>query len=166
MSKEGELMKKILGTVLVLLLFLLVGGCAPPPMPEVTPDRTFSTNFDTTWRAVVDALSDESYPIQAIEKESGVITTEFVIFTRGWLSAENQIERVAVLPGVLLGTWTTGRYTLSVFVMSVEKGTRVRIRAHIEGYEENMTHRWHACQSKGTLEEELLNAIGDKLSEG
>ena len=158
--------REFLLPIVIGLAVLLLSGCtkSPPITEPVIQEQVFQADFDVTWHAIIDALSDGNYPIQSIEKESGLVTTQFVVFTQG-IGAKSQIDRIAAVPGMFLGTWSAGRYSLSIFATSITGGTRVRIKAHVEAYENNVSYTWHVCQSRGVLEGSILNVIGTKLAE-
>jgi hypothetical protein len=151
-------MKKLLLVLPMILLF----GCATPQPPPPVPEVTFEAPFDKVWAGVVREISDE-YPLQVIEKQSGVLQSQMVNIGSG-LMTETTLRRYGISPGVLLTTWSSARCSLSVFVKSVdEKHTSVRIRAHLEGFEDNVTKSWQAWPSRAVLEQQLLNKISATL---
>jgi len=122
--------------------------------------------FDRVWRATVSTLAEMALPIESMDKGSGLITARSVIFTGGW-AAPKEIDRVAQKPSVFLGTWSAGKYTLSVYVRPNGKDSaRVKITTHIEAYEDYMTGKWHTCYSKGVIEKEIFDSIASKISPG
>lgn len=128
-------------------------------MPSVQQVQTFNAPYDQAWAAVIETVAEMSLPIESIEKESGLLTTRFVR-----VPTFKQIQAVAYLPSVFLGTWSNGRYTLSLYVSRVgEQQTAVRITPHIEAYEDNATHTWHVCESNGSLERQVLQKVHSKL---
>jgi len=104
-------------------------------------------------------------PIQVVEKESGLITTQFVQFGSGLLT-DKQIDAIAYRPpgAGFLSIWNGGRYTLSVHVTRESDSTSVvKVTPHIEAFESNVTHSWHVCETNGNLERQLFAAISQKL---
>ena len=84
--------------VILLLIALAVSLSKVPPAPkEIMQSKIFDKNFEEVWEATVSVLSEEEYPIRTIEKDNGLIITDFVIFTKG-LSVEREIDKVAVRP--------------------------------------------------------------------
>lgn len=153
-------------TVLVIAGFALA-GCATAPVkaPDFENSRAFQVPFDKTWGAIVAVIAENAFPIEAIEKESGIITTKPTLFANTW-KAEKLIDSLAVRPGVFLGVWTKGRFTLSVFATKVnDTVTGVKVTSNIEAYEGNITYSWHPCQSKGIIEKAFLNNIAQKLKQ-
>ena len=59
------------------MTLLLITGLA---FAQTTNSRTFEEPYDSVWSAVVEALSDGGLPVKYIDKDSGLITTEFVRF--------------------------------------------------------------------------------------
>lgn len=100
---------------------------------------------------------------RSLEEESGILTTKQVLFASGSL-AENAIDRVAVKPSISFGVWSSGRYSLSVFIRSVsESRASVKITTHFEAFEVNMTKSWHVCYSKGIVESSTWESIKSKV---
>ena len=142
---------------------ILLSSCAPLVAPEIVDTFVFDAPFDTVWGATVATIADKSLPIEAIEKESGIITTKQVTFASGFL-ADREIERVAIRPSIFLGTWSNGRYSLSIYVNQIsESQTKMTITSHIEALENNMTKSWHVCYSKGIIEVDVWESIRGKV---
>lgn len=158
------LRKLILPYAVVLLA--VVGCAASQQMTSYTPVRdteVFNAPFGRAWGAAVATLAEEGMPIQVIEKDSGIMTTQFVNFASG-VFAERQIDAIAKRPRAFLGTWNSGRYTLSLFVSRIDSvTTRVKVTPHIEGFENNFSKSWMVCSSNGTLEAKMFSGIRSKL---
>jgi len=155
-------MKKI-----TLFLLVILSSCAtkPPVKPTIEDTQIMQAPFDRVWRATVSTLAEMALPIETMDKGSGLITTRSVRFTGGW-AAPKEINRVAQKPSVFLGTWSAGRYTLSLFVRPNGKdSTNVKITAHIEAYEDYMTGEWHTCHSKGVIEKQIFDSIELKVGQ-
>lgn len=147
------------------ILGIVAAGCAPQVMirPTIQDSMVMPAPFDKAWGAMIASLSEQSLPVRAVDKASGLANTDMVVFASGVLSAR-EIDAIAVKPSVFLGTWVSGRYSVSVFAAAVDAThTKVRITAHIEAFEDNLTKTWHACYSKGVIENRLFNAINSKL---
>ena len=149
-------------------LVSLVGCATTPPEQQPIPLRdseVFVSPFPKVWSALIATLAEQAYPIEAIEKESGVVTTRFVTFTGGKVDA--QIDALAVKPTEPLATWMSGRYTLSIFVGKTDSlTTTVKVTSHIEAFVKPFmvdVPDWVVCQSKGVIEKRLFDAIKDKL---
>ncbi len=155
-------MKKI-----TVFLLVILASCATkqPVKPTIEDTQIMQAPFDRVWTATVSTFAEMALPIESMDKGSGLITTRSVRFTGGW-AARKEINRVAQKPLVFLGTWSAGRYTLSLFVTPNGKdATNVKITAHIEAYEEYMTGKWHMCHSKGVIEKQILDSIELKVGQ-
>ena len=149
----------------LILIFLMIIGCSTTKItqPRIIDTKIFPSSYDEVWQSLVSSLALMSLPIASIEKDSGLITTNFVIFASGIL-ADNEIKRISVRPSIMLGTWSQGRYILSVFVEKLDtNSTKVRITSHIEAYENNVSYSWYVCHSKGVIERQIFNSIESKL---
>ena len=131
---------------------MFISGCATPQVgqPEVT--KTIAQPFDRVWAGTVAAVSGD-YPLQVIEKVSGVLETQMV-------GLGNAAKDYAFPPSVFLGVWGETRGRLSLYLKSAgETNTIVRIKGHFEGFEFNVTHNWHVWPSKGVLEQTIMEKI-------
>lgn len=159
---------KPFGPALMVVLMTLVGCAASQQLTPATPrtdTAVLDAPFDKVWQATVATLAEEGMPIQTIEKESGIVTTQFVSFASGY-SAEREIDQLAKRPRTFLGlgTWNSGRYTLSIYVSRVDSATtRIKATPHIEGFENNVSKSWVMCESNGALEEKMFAGIRSKL---
>jgi len=104
-------------------------GCATIPPKAVTYEqkqRVYNFNFDTTWSKISELISKENLPIKAIDKNSGIINTDFV------QTSLDQVDKGNFLG---LGILVKARYTLSFFVTQIdETHTKVIINSHIEHF--------------------------------
>lgn len=149
--------------IAVLVVFFLVGCATVAVRPTIQDTEIIDAPFDKVWGALIATLSEQSLPIETIEKESGLVTTKFVTFASGFM-AERAINEVAVKPSGLLYTWSNARYTVSVFVTkSGENTTRVKITSHIEAFENNVTKSWMVCYSNGVIEKRIFDSIEAKI---
>jgi hypothetical protein len=102
------------------------------------------------------------YPVKAIEKESGLITTEFVSLPAGYNNV-NQTQWI-LSPEGFLTTWDGLRMNLSILANEVEPGkTQVTIHTHFEAFENNVSKSWIVCQSNGSLENQILDKVASGL---
>ncbi len=171
--------------VALVLAALVVSGCAIPPPPDSTPQlfsaaapspqqvRVYPFPATRTWDAVVQVVTNNQYPILAMEKESGLLVTDWTLVnttlpeTRG--HAGGVINSIADLPPVKslfgeIGIWSQCRYKLNLTTVAVgADSTRVQIVPHIEGWEENQRKAWIPCESKGLLESQFFTALEAEL---
>ncbi len=51
-----------------------------------TNSRDYNAPFDDVWTAAIDVMSDANFPILTLEKESGLLVTDWVIYDESpWL---------------------------------------------------------------------------------
>jgi hypothetical protein len=74
------------------------------------------------------------------------------------------MEKIAYKPDVFLALYTQVRYSYTIQVIPMSgMSMQVKIAATIEAYDQNVTHKWHACVSKNVLERKLLEQIRAEL---
>src|ERR1700722_14027920 len=97
--------------IFLLMAVVLVGCVTPQPVTPVQTTRTFPASYDKVWGTIVSELSAD-YPIQNVEKASGLITTQQLSLASGW-GAETTLERYAYSPGIILGTYNNAQCSLT-----------------------------------------------------
>ncbi|MDV2503063.1 MAG: hypothetical protein RX318_03840 [bacterium] len=155
-------MKRIVTVIACVVFFSVACRSTPPPSPVQT---TFliEAPFDRTWSAVTEAAAETSLPISAIEKESGLMTTGFVTLFRG-RGMERELWRVAQRRRVLLGLWDQGRFTMNMFVKSIDdERSSLTVNVHLEGYEWNVSKSWYSLESNGSIEGDFVRLVKSKL---
>jgi len=144
---------------------LILTGCAtqpPQPLPAPEATATLEAPFDKAWGLVVAEIAND-YPLQIIEKQSGILQSQMVTIGSGF-GAEGALRRYGYSPGILLATWSGARASLSAFVKPVdETHTSVKIKAHFEGFEDNVTHGWQVWRSRALLEQQILDKVSASL---
>lgn len=159
--------------VLLTLSLALISGCAsgPAPIPRLqTSAQGYSADFDRAWNAVNDVLTERRLPIKAIEKDSGLVTTEFVSSGGRYIYWGKKNDA-----GQEMSTWAEKtRYFLNIRVRKREDGgTTVDVLPHFEymRYEYNSVLKrsveagWEACESHGDVETGLYDALSAKLGQ-
>lgn len=69
---------RILGTAAL----LTACGCASAPKPRLIDETVaLSVPYDEVWTGVIETLAEMSMPIDTREKESGLVTTDWMTFT-------------------------------------------------------------------------------------
>lgn len=155
------------------LLALFACSCAAPAQTYLPPDplqgvQTFKATRGQVWDACVGVLAESGAPIQVVEKESGLITTQPVIMAEGY-GAKPALKGAAYTPinASPFAIWESVRYTLSIHVRAVTDSTTiVRITPHVEAFDRNIGRRWYACDSNGAIEAKIFVRIGDQLAFG
>ena len=141
---------------------LLLTGCVAPQQAVQPTSRAFFAGKDKVWPAIVSEIGLD-YPIKAVEKDSGLITTESVSVPAGY--GNSNMGQWVLPPGGFLATWDGLRVSLSAVVEEVEPGrTQVTLRAHYEAFESNVSKSWIVCQSNGSLENQIFDKIAVRLN--
>lgn len=132
--------------------------------PPIRESATFPATFDRTWASVVAVLADQSFPIQIVEKESGLITTQLATFASGALVAEREVKRISTLRCSMC-IIESGRYSLNVTVRADSDSTTVvKVKTHIEALDTMWGGgRWKIVQSNGAIEDAVFARIGTHL---
>lgn len=145
---------------------LLVVSCATTGQmvkPVIWDEETFQASYDKVWGSIVATVAEQALPIEAIEKESGILTTKFVKIDVVESEAKRMVENPSFIP--LFTLWGSIRYTVSFYVRTVgENQTRVKITSYIQRQEIGSSGQWYLCYSKGVIENEILASIRSKLN--
>lgn len=81
MKEKNKMRVKILILGLACLFFAY---CATAPVPrQIVKAFTIEAPFDEVWQAVIESFADMNLPIANMEKDSGLITTDWEIYPRG-----------------------------------------------------------------------------------
>lgn len=114
----------------------------------VVDQQVFAVSFDKAWAALVEALSDQKWPIETIDKSSGVITTKATVDSEGGniVCATRLAEPHK--------TW------LNVFVKATESGVRVKVNVTFRAVREDQAI---TCHSNGAIEKSLFDGIKKNL---
>ena len=143
------------------ILLILMGCTGAPiaPLSSEQKERIYQADFEKTWRAVLDVLNERSEPIGTIEKDSGIIVTDFVLMS-GLETAFFPIQPMQAI--------RQGRYKLNISVKSASDKTWVRINAHFERFSSIIMVEtfpsWKSQNSTGALERQLFDAIEKQLA--
>jgi len=139
-------------------------GCATMPRAPVQAQRTsavITAPKDKVWPLLV-AEVGLNYPVQAIEKDSGLLSTQFVQMPVGFNNMG--MERYIFPPGGFLATWGGLRMNMRIMAIESEPGkTMVTINTHYEAFESNVSKSWIVARSNGAVENRILTSIEQKL---
>jgi hypothetical protein len=153
-----------LGTVLLSVAFL--SGCASVSRPaRPAEDSAYClASFNKVWDASVMALAEEHIPVDTLSKDKGVISTKFVNYSMG-PKAHYELDAIAEKPSAArLAIWSQVGYTLSILITPVtDMGTQIKVTAHIEAYDKNISQEWHRCVSKKVIESRIVEKIKAQL---
>lgn len=147
-------------TTSFVVVLCIVAGCAQPEVPTIERTRLLTAGFDPTWKAVIATVAEHAYPIQAIEKESGILAIDDVLLAK----SERKIRGYAVLPNVPLGGWRDLMCSINFVVTETSpEATQIRVNVAMKAYEYNWSPAWHPVHSRGVIEARLLGEIESRL---
>lgn len=133
----------------------------PQQQTKLPTSREFNAPIDAVWPQLVSEIASK-YPVKVVEKQSGLLATETVMMPAGWNNSD--AKQWVYQPSVFLGTWNGLRLNLTAVATSPTKDkTTVALTAHFEAFEDNVMKSWMVCDTKGTLEDSILNAVAAKL---
>lgn len=146
------------------LSVLWLAGCATPA-PTAPAQRTtavISAPKEKVWPLIV-AEVGLKYPVKSVEKDSGLLTTDFVSLQAGLYNRD--ASQWVNPPKVLLGVWNGLRMRMSVLTIEPEPGkTTVTINCHFEARETNVVKDWVIAETNGAIENGILTRIEKQLS--
>ena len=152
LNRSWEEMIRHLLAVLLLVGFTGCAGVQITPLPPEKKQMIYPASFDATWRTVLDVLNDWEMPISAIEKESGIVVTDFVV-----VSAPSDM-----FPMGQMEIPRAGRYKMNISVREQGKQTIVKVNAHYERFSQILFEpigTWKPQGSTGQVEANLLNSV-------
>ncbi|MBN2314459.1 MAG: hypothetical protein JXM79_11055 [Sedimentisphaerales bacterium] len=143
-------------------------GCAPAYVqPQINPEGIYEADYNAVWSALVETFSKNNYPIKAIEKESGIITTDYIAFPTPPVWGTGTFDNMAVSPERYNAMWMprSGRCTISAYASAVDPNqTKLRINTHIEAFDSSkFGGGWKICYSNGYLEYNILDDIRKRI---
>jgi len=158
--------------LLALFLSILLCGCVvPQPTSPPPAERTYDATKAVVWPRLVSAIEGD-YPVKVVDKETGLITTDFVLLPSGFSGCEMirwvyppdfsdcQMIRSVDPSDVMLPEWAGLRMKLTARVSEPQAGqTRVSIRTQYEAFENSVFKCWVACNSIGSLENDILGGL-------
>lgn len=151
--------------VLPVLAITLGLGCATQNVavrPAIPTALTFNAPKSAVWPLLISEVALK-YPVKAVEKDSGLLTTDFVSMPAGF--GNMHMDRWVFPPRSFLPVWNGLRMNLTALATEPEPGkTRLLIRTHYEAFESNVLKSWIVCESNNSLENEILTQIAQLLS--
>jgi len=138
-------------------------GCTPPvEIPVQLPTiAVVNAPQAKVWNAMVSTVGIE-YPIQAIERDSGLISTRpvaMVLPASRWALGCDRANDFA-------NPWNQLRMDMRVLAEERQGGqTQITILCHYEAFKESTYPRaWTVVASSGALENEILQKIQQRLT--
>lgn len=156
-------MKSIVLLLVSTLSALGFAGCATPvAVPTQRTSAVIAAPKEKVWPLLV-AEVGLKYPVQSVEKDSGLLTTDFVQVPAGLYNRDS--SQWVNPPKVLLGVWNGLRMRMSVLSIEQEPGkTTVKINCHWEALETNVVKSWVIAETNGALENGILTRIEKQLA--
>jgi len=152
--------------VLGLAMLTLFPGCetidtATAATPAKRTSATLQGPKEKVWPLLVSEIGLE-YPVRAIEKDSGLITTDWVNLPAGF---NNMSAAKWTMPrSGFMATWNGLRMNMKIMAVEAEPGkTQVSVNCHYEAFEDNVQHAWVVQDTNGSLENSILTRIEAKL---
>ncbi len=135
------------------------------PISSAEKTHTVNYDYDSVWTKLLYVLNNQELPITTIEKESGIIVTDFVVFSPRSSFGQSVIETG------FLETVRDGRYKLNLLVINRgSNSTSIRINTHIEKFSMYALGRnmpvWSHQQSNGFIERSLFDEIDLTMKAG
>ena len=164
-------MRKVVFVTLLMCCVFMMNACVSM-MPtkeqqEVKTIVSVKASYDKVWKALVQTLMEENYKIKTLDKDTGSIQTEDIIYKDSYAKdfyAKDQLKKISYMPSIMLSIWNAYKYNFSILLYDIDKeNITINIKATIAGYEKNVSGDWIECYSNGTLEQALINSVKKKL---
>lgn len=142
---------------------MLAAGCATAPTPREFDRMALieGAPFDATWDRVIDVFGERVWPIDNVERASGLITTDWMIVSEG-----PELYMDCGRAG-MLRTHRDHEVRLNVLVREAERGAEVTVNAamratawdDVDGHPIEIVN----CVSTGVLEREIHEDINARV---
>lgn len=125
---------------------------------------------DVIMRTVADVMRDRKLIMDdaASKLNEGIIVSQPYTFIKGTVVAQSELNRFADVENSQARGWTRGRYTITVEVQPIDgTSSNVSVNAKVEGRSDGPSGaEWLTLQSKGTAEQDFLNALIEAIGGG
>lgn len=147
------------------LATLFVSGCATQAVTQQAPpldtSRVLPYSKDKVWASTVKVIS-QKLPIQVIEKDSGLISTQTAQLPIGYNNSGSQ--NYFYQPNIFLSTWGGANVRLNVIVNAESaSSTSIKLDATYQALETNVTKSWVTARSNGQAENRFIDEIEQDL---
>ena len=154
-------MKKVLMILGVCFFFY---SCATAPLPRMIQDSfPIDKSYDEVWAAIIETFSEMHFPINIMEKDSGLITTEWFSFSgqsnEGWCDCG----------GLGMNIEVNRQVRFNVFVKKTsENSCNLKVNCLFEqvyyfSLDEGRSLLKRPCVSTGLYEREMFEVVKEKL---
>lgn len=131
-----------------------IASATAPKAHEVRRQSTIKASFDEAWDAVIDVFANRSIPVATLEKDSGLIVSEWGSVI-GWESV-----RDCGSPGIAVVKRDVGKF--NVRVKRVAEGVKVTVNSHFKQVRDfDGIVSEEQCNSTGQIEELVLRAVAN-----
>jgi hypothetical protein len=146
-----------------LCLLVLLCACAPPK--TYTFDKMFNhtADFDKVWTAVIETFGELNLPVENMEKDSGLIVTDWISVAEGKKACDYCDCGGAGLVWVARGT--EGKF--NVFVKRMESGgCSITVNTSFRQLRQSDAggSKYATCNSSGQLETRINTLVSEKLN--
>lgn len=159
-----------LNYLLIVLLFLAVSCSSykPPKKYDFEKERIYNVDYDTMWQRVVNMTSDMNMPIKNIDKNSGLIASDYNLSTS---TMSNIMDCGTPAESLDIYKFEDPRANLNIVVSKVSGNkTKVKVNlfcktfysrySYVNGQYYKAGSQMIDCNSTGKLETEILNYLG------
>lgn len=159
-------------SIISITSLLLLSGCALPsvtPPKEPTTDfvKIYHSDYDNVWNSTVDWFANNNIPIKNIEKDSGIISSEYALG-----SSFSQLDCGIIDTGdMYIMRDNTVTANINIIVRNTPNGVKVKPNVFgsgsfvmtdvINGVPRTMNAE--RCVTTGQLEEDLSNYISGNI---
>lgn len=148
----------------IMSAIIISSGCAMQPVVQTPPletSRILPYSKDKVWTSTVKVVS-QKLPIQVIEKDSGLISTQTAQLPLGYGNSGSQ--NYFYQPNIFLSTWGGATTRLNVIVNpESSKSTSIKLDATYQALETNVTKSWITAASNGQFENKIIDEIEQDL---
>lgn len=139
-------------TAILSVALLGLAGCATMPATyTVSNSRTYNQEYDAVWEKIVQFFASRNIPIKNIAKDSGVIYAENTSFDASYADCGT---------GGLMVPFAH-RASINVFVTRSGEKPTVSVNTQFEEMRRfDANTQTVRCNSKGVIEQAVLDAIG------
>lgn len=141
-------------TVLASVVFATASATAPAKH-NVQKSAKIGHDYDTTWAAVIDVFSDRGWAIANMEKDSGLITTD-------WMNLGDDESNVADCGSAPLAAFKVTQVRFNVRVKGGDGGSSVTVNTKFRQerkFDSTSQSAIVDCESTGLIEGEIQQAV-------
>lgn len=152
--------RKLLVSVSLLWIMFLFSSCPQPrgipALEPVTAQRIYNLPFGSVWDATLAVVTEDlKWPLEAVERETGLISTQWVTYERkpgDYIDVEESSVNTPTKP-ILVS------YRVIILVKITPEGTMVRVRR----YAQEWLDKWTPVQSDLQFERQFLLMVDKRL---